>query len=139
MAVTNSYADGDDVQAHINQLGGTTLTLGAGSTPTLGEVEGWLDQLAAEVDSVLKSNGYSVPATGANDVLLIGRYVSQKGAAMAYHGGYMFDDTPEKVSIWEDEWTAFLDRLINKQMVLLDQSASRTRVGTIQAKVYRGD
>lgn len=137
--MANNYADTDDVQALFNVMGGTVITLGAGTTPTLTQVSGWLDQLAAEVDAVLTGLGYgTVPADGANDILMIGRYVAQKGAAMAYHAGYMFDDTPDKVKLWEDEWTTFLDRLINKTMRLIDQSTT-SRVGSIQAYRYRED
>ena len=139
MAVTNSYATGANAQAYINQLGGTSLTLGVASTPTLTQVELWLDQLAAEVDSILTSVGYgTVPATGTNDVLLIGRYVAQKGAAMAYHGGYQFDDTPEKVKLWETEWTMFLDRLIDKKMRLIDQGI-RSKIGSVKPVRYYED
>ncbi len=139
MPVTNPYADGDDVQAFLNQLGGTTLTLGAGSTPTLAQVEGWLDNLAAEVDSVLKSVGYgTLPATGTNDILLIQRFVAQKGACMAYHAGYQFDDLPDKVKSWCEEWDTFIQRIIDKQIGLSDQ-ATRTKIGTMQPVRYFGD
>lgn len=139
MAVTNSYATGASTQAYINQLGGTALTLGVGSTPTLAQVELWLDQLAAEVDSALTGVGYgTVPATGTNDILLIGRYVAQKGAAMAYHGGYQFDDTPEKVKLWETEWENFLKRIIDKKQRLIDQ-VIRSKIGNLKPMRYIED
>lgn len=139
MAVTNSYADGDDTQAHLNQLGGYTLTLAGGSTPTLAQVETWLDQLAAEVDSVLTGVGYgTVPATGTNDVLLIGRYVAQKAAAMAYRGGFQFDKVPDKVKQWDDEWTAFLESLMDKKRRLIDQ-AIRAKMGSVKPLRYIED
>lgn len=140
MAVTNIYADGDDVQALFNVMGGAVITLGAGTTPTLAQVEGWLDQLAAEVDSILVARGYStVPASGTNDVLMIGRYVAQKAAALAYHAGYMFDDTPDKVKLWETEWADFLKALEDGKRRLIDQTAARARMGTILARRYIED
>ena len=58
-----AYATTAEVQAHINQLGGATLTLGAATVPTLTQVSEWLDQLSAEIDAILTANGYStVPA-----------------------------------------------------------------------------
>lgn len=139
MAVTNPYADGDDVQAWLDQLGGVTITLGVASTPTLSRVETWLDQLSAEVDSILTGNGYStVPASGTNDILLIGRYVAEKGACMAYSAGLQFDDVPDKVSQWCDEWKSFIKRLADGDLVLQDQ-AGRAQIGTILGAVYIED
>lgn len=139
MAVTNIYATGAATQAFLNQLGGVTLTLGVASTPTLAQVETWLDQLAAEVDSILTGLGYgTVPASGTTDKLLIGRFVAQKAAAMSYRGGFQFDDIPDKVKQWDDEWDQFLTRLIDKKLGLTDQSTT-TRVGVIQAQRYIED
>ena len=139
MAVTNTYATGAQAQALMNQLGGATLTLGAASSPTLLQVEGWLDQLAAEVDGILKANGYgTIPATGTSDILMIGRYVAQKGAAMAYGAGFMFDTTPDKIKQWETEWDTFLTRLIEKSIRLVDQSP-RSKMGSVKPMRYIED
>lgn len=139
MAVTNGYADGDDVQALFNVMGSDVITLGAGTTPTLVQVEGWLDALAAEVDSILTGLGYgTVPADGSNDILLIGRYVAQKGAAMAYTAGYMFDETPDKVKLWETEWTSFLTRLADKTLRLIDQTVAG-KIGSVKPMRYIED
>lgn len=139
MAVTNPYADGDDVQAWLDQLGGTTLTLGIASTPTLARVETWLDQLSAEVNSILTAQGYStVPATGTNDALMIGRYIAEKGACMTYGAGFMFDDVPDKVSQWCESWDNFIKRLIDGDVVLIDQSP-RAKAGTILSARYIED
>lgn len=136
MAVTNGYADGDDVQALINRLGGATLTLSGGSTPTLAQAEGWLDQVAAEIDGVLKSQGYStVPATGTSDVLMIGRHVAQKAAAIVYHAWAMYDETPDKIGQWEEEYQQFLDRLLDKKIRLVDQSP-RGKIGSVTPRRY---
>lgn len=137
--MANSYADTAAVQALFNVMGGNTITLGVASTPTAAQVSGWLDALAAEVDSILTSVGYgTVPATGTNDVLLIGRYVAQKGAAMSYHAGYMFDDTPDKVKQWETEWDTFLERLMDKKQRLIDQGI-RSKMGSVKPMRYRED
>jgi hypothetical protein len=139
MAVTNVYATGANAQSFINQLGGASLTLGVASTPLLSEVETWLDQLAAEIDGILSANGYgTVPATGTNDVLMIGRYVAQKGAAMAYGAGFMFDETPDKIKQWETEWDTFLTRLIEKKIRLVDQSP-RSKMGSVKPMRYIED
>lgn len=139
MAVTNIYADVPDVQVWLNQLGGATLTINGTSNPTETTVEKWLDQLSAEVDSILTANGYStVPASGTDDVLLIGRFVAEKGACMSYSAFAMFDDTPDKVKEWCEEWKSFIKRLAAGDLVLQDQSG-RAQIGTILSAVYIED
>ena len=142
MAVTNGYADGTDVQALFNSLGmeGGGITLGAATTPTLAQVEDWLDSIAAEVDAVLVGRGYStVPATGTNDIALIGRYVAQKAACTAYGAGFMYDDLPNKVQGWCDEWKSFITRLEKGALRLIDQTPARGRMGTVLAARYIED
>jgi len=127
MAVSNPYATATDLQIYLNNLGGMAITLGAGSAPTLTQAEGFLDQVAAEVNAVLVATGYgTVPASGTNDVLFLRRYVAQKAAAMVYHAGLQFDVTPEKVKRWEQEYDQLLERLITKQQQLIDQRPRAT-------------
>jgi len=139
MAVTNPYADGNDVQAHLNVLGGPGITLGVASKPTLTQAEQWLDEVSAEVNAVLTANGYStIPATGDNDVLMIGRFVAQKVACMVWQAGFMSDDLPEKVKNWCAQYDQFLDRLIDGTYRLIDQEP-RSPYGTILAARYIED
>jgi hypothetical protein len=127
MAVTNPYATAADLQIYLNNLGGMVITLGTGSAPTTAQAEGFLDQVAAEINAVLTATGYgTVPASGANDLLFLRRYVAQKAAAMVYHAGMQFDVTPEKVKRWEQEYDQLLERLISKQQQLIDQRPRST-------------
>jgi hypothetical protein len=144
MAVTNGYADADDVQALLDSGSGTGLTLGTASVPTLAQAETWLDQVAAEVDGVLKGAGYgTVPATGTSDVLMIGRHVAQKAASIVYHAGWGgFGDEPKRVTHWEAEYEAFLEGLAGKgdgpPVRLVDQSPS-SKMGVVNIGRYIGD
>lgn len=140
MAVTNSYADVTHVQAHLNALGTIAggLTIGAASVPTTTQVEGFLDQVAAEIDGLLAGQGYTTPATGTTDILLIRRYLSVKVAAMTFSAGFMSDNEPTKVKEWRTEYKLFITRIINKQMRLVDQSP-RVRGGVILASRFIGD
>lgn len=140
MAPTNIYAAVSDVQALINALSGTGLTIGTTSVPTTAQVEGFLDQVAAEVDGMLRGAGYgTVPATGTSDVLMIRRHVAQKAAAMTYHAGFGgFGETPARVEQWEKEYADFLKRLGEKSIRLVDQAPAR-RAGVIYVGRYTGD
>lgn len=120
--MANPYADVADVQSLIRRTSGPGVTLSATSTPTLLEVEGYLDQIAAEINAVLVAQGYSVPASGDNDVLLLRRYVSEKSAARTWHAGWGgFDDPPARVKAWEKDYADFLNRLRQGQQRLVDQ------------------
>jgi hypothetical protein len=142
MAVTNPYADSTHVQAHMSALGsGYAFTISTSSVPTLAQVEGFLDQVAAEINGILAANGYgTIPATGANDILLIRRYVSIKAAALTYHAGFTVEDQymPGKVKRWEADYDAFITRLTARQQRLIDQSP-RAKFGVIQVQRYRSD
>jgi ABC-type transport system substrate-binding protein len=137
MTPTTQYAAVADVQATLGNIGAPGgFTIGSGTTPNTTTVEGWLDQVAGEIDAILTARGYgTVPATGTSDMAMIKRYLAQKVAAMVYHSHAVFDVTPEMVKTWETEYSQFCDRLISKAMSLVDQNP-RSRVGTLMAQRY---
>jgi hypothetical protein len=138
MTLTTSYAAVADVQALLNALGGPGITIGIASIPTTTQVEGFLDQIAAEIDSTLIGLGYSVPVTGSTDIFLIKRYLAQKVAAMTYNAAFTMDEPPSKVKGWEDEYDTFLQRLIDGQQRLVNVSP-RARIGSIKVGRYTKD
>lgn len=139
MTVTNIYADVAHVQAHLNSLGGPGITIGVASVPTTSQVEGFLDQVAAEVDGILAGQGYgTIPASGTNDVLMLRRYIAQKVAAMVWMAGFMSDDLPGKVQRWLDEYDAFIARMLDKTQRLIDQTP-RGKMGVVLMSRYIED
>jgi len=138
MVPITTYAAVSDVQALLNALGGPGVTIGAATVPTTTQVEGFLDQVAAEIDATLIGLGYSVPVTGSTDILLIRRYLAQKVAAMSWNAGFMADEKPAKIKDWEKEYDTFIQRLIDKKQRLVNASA-RSGVGTILAARYIKD
>lgn len=139
MAPVTQYAAVADVQTLLNTASGTGLTIGAASVPTTTQVEGFLDQVAADVNAALAAIGYAVPVTGTNDLYLLKRYVSQKAAAMTFHAAYGgLSEVPARVKTWEEEYAAFLDRLINHKQRLVD-SVPSGKVGVVYVGRYVGD
>jgi len=139
MTTVTAYAAATDVQMLLETVSGTGLTLSTASKPTLAQAEGFIDQVAAEVNAVLKAAGYSVPVTGPNDLYMLKRYVSQKAAAMTYHAAYGgFGDVPARVQQWEDEYAAFLARIADKTQGLVDVSPARGRMGVVYVSRYTG-
>lgn len=139
MAPVTQYAAVADVQTLLNTASGTGLTIGESSVPTTTQVEGFLDQVAAEINSVLAGIGYTVPVTGTNDIYMLKRFVSQKAAAMTFHAGFGgLGETPARVKRWEAEYDTFLKRLIDREQRLVD-SAPRAKVGVVLTGRYRED
>ncbi|MFA5608407.1 MAG: hypothetical protein WDA07_14760 [Leucobacter sp.] len=121
-----AYATTADVQSLVRSKSGAGVTIGPTTEPSATEVEGWLDQVSAEIDGILRSQGYeAAPATGANDLLLLKRYVAEKAAAMtwhAYYGAVAGDVVPARVKRWEEDYREFVARLRRGEQHLVDQS-----------------
>lgn len=117
--MANPYAAVADVQALLSTL----LVIGPATAPSTAQVQTFLDQTAAEINGVLAAQGYtSVPATGANDLLLIGGFVAEKSAAKTWHAAFQGTDSPDNVQSWEKGYADFLNRLRQGQQHLVDQA-----------------
>lgn len=137
MAVTNPYADVEHVQPYVKPYG---LTIGVASVPTTTQVEGFLDQTAALVDGILIARGYStVPATGANDILMLRDPISRRAAVMTYEAGFGANDFPDGIQEMQNQWKMFISMLRNGDLRLIDQTSARKRMGTVLAKRYIED
>ncbi len=112
-----AYAAVADVQALIPEL-----AIGPASKPSSAEVEAFISQIEAAINGVLSAQGYSsIPATGANDVLLLQGYVSTKVAALTWLAAFLSDEAPDKVRLWNDDFKDFMNRLRQGQQHLVDQ------------------
>ncbi len=141
MAPTNIYAAVADVQALLGTKGtsGSGITIGATSTPTTTQVEGFLDQIAADIDSQLRAKGYgTVPASGTNDKLLLKRYTALGAAVMTWRAGYGGHEDTERIKAWADEYKAFIERLSKNDARLIDQ-APLGKVGVVLVSRYTGE
>lgn len=139
MAVTNVYAEASDVQALLESVSGIGMTFSSSTKPSLSQVEGWLDDVAAEVDGILRAKGYAtIPATGDTDKRMIGMHVAEKAAVATYHAGWGgFQDTPARVEQWDEDYKAFIARLRNGEQHLVDQEP-RYMINTIMGGWYGG-
>jgi hypothetical protein len=135
MAVTNTYADVNNVQPYLTPYG---LTIGAGSKPTTTEVEGFLDQAAAEIDAALKTRGYSTPATDATDILFLRMYTSFKATVMSYSAGFGADDFPDGIQQMADDYERFLED-VQDGSIKLPSGSGRKKFGTVKPMRYYSD
>lgn len=136
MAVTNSYADVEHVQPYVTPY---SLSIGVSSNPTTGQVEGFLDQTAAEVDAALKTRGYGmIPATDATDILFLRGHVSRYAAVLTYAAGFGADNMPDGIKEFKEAYHAFLSDLKSGKVKLPSQSA-RPRIGSVKPMRYIED
>ena len=136
MAVTNTYADVEHVQPYVTPYG---LTIGSTSKPTTTQVEGFLDQTAAEVDAVLSARGYgTVPATDTTDILFLRLHVSMYAAVLTYAAGFGSDNMPDGIMEMKEHYNSFLQRLIDGDLTLPGQSYVK-RPGVVLPQRYYTD
>ncbi len=112
-----AYAAVADVQALLPEL-----VIGTSSKPSTAEVTTFITQVEAQINGVLTAQGYpSVPATGVNDVALLQGVVQRKVAALTYLAAFPTDSAPDKVRVWNEEFTQFMNWLRQGQISLVDQ------------------
>jgi hypothetical protein len=112
-----AYAGVTDVQALLPEF-----AISGSSKPSITEVMAFITQIEAMINGVLAAQGYStVPATGANDVALLAGVVQRKVAALTYLAAYQSDNAPDKIKVWNEEFTQFMNWLRQGQINLVDQ------------------
>jgi hypothetical protein len=131
MAVTNSYAELTHLQAVIGGL----FTIGTGTKPSISQCEVFLDQTAADLDGLLKDRGYSVPATGTTDILILQKYTSLGAAVLTINSAFGHDDEPDNVTAWREEFETFKEQLAEGKRRLVDQNPT-ARIGVVRSKRF---
>ncbi len=101
----------------------TGLTYTVSTIPTTAQVTQFRVETAADMDSILKSRGYDIPATGANDVALLKGYENLGAAVKAEQAAYRGPQQQPRVTEWNKKYEDFLNRLRLGQADLLDQTA----------------
>jgi len=113
-----------------------SLQLGKPARLQAAEVEKLVVGVEAEVDGLLKGQGYPVvPATGENDRALLGLQVRRKGAVLAYLTLYQpTGRAPDWTRMWDADYDNFKQALQEGKQRLIDQdptaAQSRQAVGT---------
>ena len=81
--LTNSYGDTDEIASLVPRYAGVDIKFDITTRPTLLQVESFADQVSALLNAVLAQNGFSIPVTNADAVLLLDLFVNQEVAAIA--------------------------------------------------------
>jgi hypothetical protein len=80
--LTNSYGDTDEVAALTPRNASTAGTFDLTTRPPLTEVESLCDQVSALLNSILAQNGFSIPVTDTDAVLMLDYFVNEEVAAI---------------------------------------------------------
>lgn len=110
-----SYGDNTDVTALVPEIAGATL-------PTTSTIDGWCNQFSAVVDAKLKSKGYTVPVTGANDILSLTPFIVQRAAVNAARAMSLGNRYDTRIEQWLAEWEQLLKDIENDTFELEGQT-----------------
>jgi hypothetical protein len=96
------------------------------SSLTTTEIDNFIEQVEAEINSGLRYCGYTVPVTNTSDVAMLKRFVAEKSAAMSYHAAVIDETSPAWVVKYEEDYTAFLLRVRECKLALASTQTSTT-------------
>lgn len=123
-----SYATYTDVYTKLPRLSSV-------ASLTTTEIEDFIEEVEAEINSGLRYCGYTVPISNANDITMLRRFVAEKAAAMSYHAAFIDEASPDIVKRYEEDYTAFMLRLRECKLALestVATDASTLTVGYLQ-------
>lgn len=119
-----AYATVVHVNDRIN--GFAAFTVDANSSPDDTTVGRFLDEASAMVDSALSQAGYgTIPATGANDTIMLRKIVADYVAYQTYATAFGHDNIPDTfVAIYGDSmrFIDLLKKIADTDLQLIDQS-----------------
>jgi hypothetical protein len=83
MAISaNSYGTVAGVVARARRYADKAGEFTLATAPTLAQVEGWIDQVSALVNSILAQNRFSIPVTQSDVALILAGFVEDEVSAM---------------------------------------------------------
>ena len=117
------------------------LNLQVGQPPRFdaADVEDLVEGIEAEVNGLLKGQGYpTVPATGANDVALLGLQVRRKVAVLTYLTLYQpTGRAPDWTRMWDVDYDNFKKALQEGKQRLIDQEPGAAQAGQAKGVWFR--
>ena len=135
--LTNSYGDPAEVAIMVPRYNNGSNVFDASTRPTLLQVESFCDQVSAVLNAILAQNGFDVPVTDSDAVLMLDLFVNQEVAAIAEGVNSLGRFGPtQKQSGGKGRWTIMMDDaadFVEKMAHGIEaMGASRTENITIQ-------
>lgn len=106
---------------------------------TTTEIEEFIDEIEAEINSGLRYCGYTVPITNASDITMLKRFVSEKAAAVSFHAAFIDETSPDIVKSYEADYTAFMLRLRECKLMLASTVSGNASTLTTGVLTLRSD
>lgn len=109
------------------------------SRPSINDVTRMIDEIAAELDGVAQSAGYTTPITESGALETMRRYNKLGAAVMAWHSAVISDDEPARVTYWKEQYDAFIGRLRRGEQALPNETPSGGAAGGFSVSLARVD
>jgi len=120
---------------------GLLLDLGLGQAPRFdaSDVEEFVAGTEAEINGILKAQGYAtVPATGVDDISLIGLQVRRKVAVLTYMTLYQpVGRAPDWTRMWDVDYDNFKKALQKGEQRLVNQDPATAQSGQAVTQLFR--
>lgn len=130
--MATTYVTGDEVYELL-----LDLDKGINRLPSA-EIEPFIVGLEAQVDGILRAQGYTdVPATGDTDKAMIREMVRKKAAAQVYVTLHQPTRSPDFVRTWDIDFAEWLTSLRKGQLRLNDQDPAVAQEGEIRPFDFR--
>ncbi|MBN2446345.1 MAG: hypothetical protein JXO22_06460 [Phycisphaerae bacterium] len=114
------------------------MNVGPPSRLTPEEIEPIITGIEAQVNGVLKAQGYAaVPATGTNDVAMIREQVRKKAATQVYVTLNQPQRSPDWVRTWDIDFSEWMNMLRQGQLRLVDQAPDVGQEGQVVVIPFR--
>lgn len=131
-----AYAVYADVQRYLAQW----TELDGSSQVTSSDVTEFITDTEALINSRLSKCGYTVPATGTDDIALLRGIVSQVVAIKVYSIAFGDEELPGVIAGLQIELASVMEEIRTCQLVLTNQlDGSATTIGTANLKVLDFD
>jgi hypothetical protein len=127
----NSYGTANDVAALTSRFtsdGSYTIT----TVPTLPQVEAWIDQISATLNVLLAEQGFAIPITQADCVMMLKNFVATQAADLcnyANSAGRYFSEKGVKTGPWAAIQKDAAEFIEQHAAGLAQLGATRTRAG----------
>lgn len=111
------------------------MTISSTSVPSNTDVEAFIAETEALINSMLASCGYTVPVTGSTDVVLLRGIVADIVAVKSYEVG--FDDESPFLETLKTKNDGIMAKIGNCELVLPDQASSGgSSIGVSRIRVF---
>ena len=108
--LSSSYGDLGEIAAFVPRYANDSKLFSIATRPTLLEIEGWCDQISAIINGYLAQEGFAIPVTNTNSVLIMDYVVNTEVASIieGVNGGGRLGPNSKEMSK-KGRWTVIYE------------------------------